>query len=116
MSGGELGQLKRPPVLHSDSRPAGNCRMLGGSSPRAQWFADEAPAHARADDNEHLADLVASRWLKNCTPLPLSSSIVWRRCFVELVVTYASIPPLGSLATARAKSGAEMDMAASGVG
>ena len=34
--------------------------MLGGCSPREKFFADEAPAHALADDSEHLADLVGA--------------------------------------------------------
>jgi len=34
--------------------------MLGGCSRRKELFADEAPAHARSDDNEHLADLVGA--------------------------------------------------------
>jgi len=29
-------------------------------SPREEFFADEALAHAPADDNEHLADLVCA--------------------------------------------------------
>ncbi len=32
--------------------------MLGGCSPREEFFADQALAHALADDNEHLTDLV----------------------------------------------------------
>ena len=34
--------------------------MLGGGSPREELFADEALAHALADDNEHLAYLVGA--------------------------------------------------------
>ena len=34
--------------------------MLRGGSPREELFADEAPAHAPADENEHLADLVGA--------------------------------------------------------
>jgi hypothetical protein len=34
--------------------------VLGGGSPREEFFADEALAHALADDNEHLADLVGA--------------------------------------------------------
>jgi len=34
--------------------------VLGGGSPREEFFADEAPAHALADDDEHLADLVGA--------------------------------------------------------
>jgi hypothetical protein len=32
--------------------------VLGGGSPREEFFADEALAHALPDDDEHLADLV----------------------------------------------------------
>ena len=34
--------------------------MLGGGSPREEFFADEALAHAMSDDDEHLADLVGA--------------------------------------------------------
>jgi hypothetical protein len=34
--------------------------MLGGGSPREEFFADEAPAHVLTDDNEHFADLVSA--------------------------------------------------------
>ncbi len=47
-----------PPRLHSGSGHAGNRRVLGGGSPREELLADGAPAHALADDDEHLADLV----------------------------------------------------------
>ena len=35
--------------------------MLGGGSPREELLADGAPAHALANDDEHLADLVGVR-------------------------------------------------------
>ena len=35
--------------------------MLGGGSPREEFFADEALALALADDDEDLADLVGAR-------------------------------------------------------
>jgi len=39
---------------------ANHVGVFSGRSPREELFADETPAHALTDDNEHLANLVAA--------------------------------------------------------
>jgi hypothetical protein len=49
--------------------------MLGGCSRRKELFADEAPAHARSDDNEHLAELVGASGAPGCIVFAVGSHV-----------------------------------------